>query len=554
MTLRSLTLSALLLLVAALPVRADDIAALTDLAKRASGTNRPAATFLNDLDSLSDGTEIDRAEVAAATANVQDGVVADLLRGVTSIRKVGNLVTIERTEVKTIPFGDKTLKFDRRVRLAFDKGELQTLRPADRARLRQADPAKGYTRLRPISGVTLDSAPVRTIVAVEEDGKPVTHMATGFSGDVSWTRLDGPQAPIATDQAAQQGVEVTEAIDDADGIMGQLDENVTRPIAEANQTAQLPATDLPGLGEPQLEAGDLQDLLADEREGLLDAPQAEAQEPAAAVDGGLANGPQISDEATAIADTPEVVVPPAEEQAKIDADVDDLADEFQSLTDELKALKDLWQEDRERAQSALEAQLEALRADNARLEAQLAELKNDSETPIKVEGPDVAKNEDLSGPNLNDAEPLKKPSADEADGAKDEGKKDEEMKPLERMLMALLEGITKILQEKLVSAATTNLETRAAIVANNTQPVYQPYADARLNNTLGPVVTGPQWNGNLRTRVLRITPGAAVFAQPNYGPAPAAAPAPNTAPTTTPITPAPTSTVRPIPVGGPKIN
>ncbi len=495
-----------LLAVAALPARAQEAATLSDLVARAQGGPAPAATLLRSLGDLQDGA-VDAAEVAAAARTAPAGPLAELLAGVKSIRKAGGLVTIERDAPVEVELGTGQLRVAETARIAVDRGQVEGLRPVDRERL--AANEGEFVRVRAISGLELDGSPLRALVTVEQQGEPVTHVARGASGTAEWSRVES--APAAQEEA-QQAAAAVAPIAPQDGLADRIDQ-----VADATG------------GDVEAQA----------------AVEAVAQDPAAAE--------PAEDEAT-VAQDPAVVVPEPEEKARLDEATDAVTAEVDTLASEIEELKRGWSEDQDAARAGLEALIEELREDNVRLEAQLADLRRAREERAAPDpagaplGPPVADAPGLDlgrdRPDVARAEPLRREGAD-ADGADaaaaGEGEaEDKKQSPLEQLLMALLEGITKGLSERLSSAAATNIETRGELVAVTAEPEHRPYIDARLGAGVRSSGLWRMPTSAARPRSLRILPGQPVPTLPGVtGPA---APAP--------AGPAPTAITAPPGLGG----
>lgn len=489
MILRPLAYSFAVVALSASAASAQEVADLAALARRSQEAADPAASFLRGLAQLEDG-EVDAAALEAARSGAT-GPVADLLQGVTSIRKVGGLITIERAEPAEVALGEGKLQLERTVRLAVDEGEVERLRAADRERL--GAEAGSFTRVRGIAGISLDGKPLRALVTVDQAGSPVTHAARGTPSETEWQRVGAPapvsaSGPQEASAPAPQGEAV--AATPRDGLVDRIGE-----VTGAADGAQAPAQ------EPTAAAP------SDDGSAAGQSPAAEAPSAEAVAQDSGAVGPEGE----------EIVVPPAEEKERVDAAVDALKSDMDELATRIDELKQRWDEDRAAGQRDIEALIAELRRENEALEAELARVRRgepvDGPRGTPVAGPDLNGSRPVSGPAPGEAQPLRRDGEAPAETTAVTAEK--EKSPLERLFMMLLEGITKGLQERLSGEAARNLENKGEAVAITTDPAHRPYVDQRLSENLGSsgLVNGLPLRAALNTpRVLRFVPGQPISA------------------------------------------
>ncbi len=503
MILRPLAYSFAVVAVSATAASAQEVATLAAVAGRAQEAADPAASFLRGLAQLEDG-EVDAAALEAARSGAT-GPVADLLRGVTAIRKVGGLITIERAEPTEVALGEGKLQLEPTVRLAVDEGEVERLRAADRERL--GAETGSFTRVRGIAGVSLDGKPLRALVTVDQAGTPVTHAARGTPSETEWQRVTAPAPASAAGQQeasapAPQGE--AEAAAPRDGLVDRIGE-VTDTANGAQTEGQEAAAAAP-----------------------TDGDSATSQTPAA--DAPSAGDAVAQDPAATNPEGEEIVVPPAEEKERVDAAVDALKTDMDELSARLDELKARWDEDRAAGERDIEAMIAELRRENEALEAELERMRRgepvDGARGAPVAGPDLDGSRPVSGPAAGEAQPLRREG--EAPAETTEVKAEKEKSPLERLFMMLLEGITRGLQERLSGEAARNLENKGEAVAITTDPAHRPYVDQRLRDNLGSsglaraLPLRAAWN---TPRVLRYTPRQPISAPVSpVAPAPAAGP------------------------------
>jgi hypothetical protein len=579
MTLRSLRCSllpALALALAAVPASAQDASTqLAQLIRTSAASSNPVLDFVAGFQAMPN-FDMDQAQIRAALAQADvdtAGVLNQLLSGTRSIAKSGDRVSMRRSGTYSENMGSGGIKFDRSTAFDLRTGSVAARSGDAAARLANAEGT--YVHLTDIDGIEVrkdggNFYNLYELYFVTEGGKPVVHLKAGVFFHKEWHRIELPSpAPAAPEVVASAEVPAPadqvsseEPVADAPAPEAlPLPESRVSSLADQPSAGDLDDGSLPVLSLAPAEEATITDAPADklapaeprDAQGLLTALEdVTAQQQAPSVDDGAhasidraqtaqAEAPALDrpvEAAEELSSLPEntivdpsdptstpISLPEPEEKERIDAEADQAGEELDSMGTKLDELIALIHQDRAEAEARIEARIEALEAQNRRMEQQLAAIQETLANQANRSLPgddyrarrpldpradrlprdprydrrpmDVRTRDGYDPRTRTTYDPRTGVTYDEYGRPVDPRYTDRTRAPImnpdgtygrqpskwERFFQKIVQGIQRGLQQRYARQAAANMANRTALMAAG-NPNNQPYADYRMRSTI----------------------------------------------------------------------